>query len=132
MADLQVDIVTPRKAVFIVKSGQAVLPGWEGQMGILPGHDALLALLRAGVLELKGGDGDKKFAVGRGFVEIGSDRVTVLADTCETADQVDRVAAQKEVDEVNGKLVGLDTNGVAYSQLEERLEVARARLALAS
>lgn len=132
MADLQIDIVTPRRAVFSGKAGQAVLPGWDGQMGILPGHDALLALLRAGVLELKGGDGDKKFAVGRGFVEIGSDRVTVLADTCESVDQVDRAGAQKELDEVNGKLVGIDTNSIAYSQLEERLEVARARLALGS
>lgn len=132
MADLQIDIVTPRKAVFSGKAGQAVLPGWEGQMGILPGHDALLALLRAGVLELKGGDGDKRFAVGRGFVEIGADRVTVLADTCETADQVDRGAAQKEADEVSGKMAGMDTNSIAYSQLEERLEAARARLALGS
>jgi F-type H+-transporting ATPase subunit epsilon len=130
MADLQVDIVTPRKAVFSGKAGQAVLPGWEGQMGILPGHDALLSLLRAGVLELKGGDGDKKFAVGRGFVEIGSDRVTILADTCERPEDVDKAAAQKEFDEVTGKLVGIDTNSVAYSQLEERLEAARARLAV--
>ena len=83
MADLQVDIVTPRKAVFSGKAGTAVLPGWEGQMGILPGHAALLSELADGTLSVTLKGQTQSFHITGGFVEVRNNHVRVLADKAE-------------------------------------------------
>lgn len=131
MADLQVEIVTPRKAVYSGKATEVRIPAWDGEMGVLPGHDIVLALLRGGVLTLVGSEqGDLRLVVGRGFVEVGPDRVTILADVCERAEEVDKNAASAAISTAEETMIGIDTASVEYKAAEERVEVARARLAV--
>ena len=70
MATLQLDIVTPSASVFSGPVSEVVLPAWEGQMGVFPQHDALLALLRAGVCKVSGADGTHTFVVGRAWAQV--------------------------------------------------------------
>lgn len=128
MADLQVDIVTPRRSLFSGRASEVRIPGWEGEFGVRPGHDILLSLLRGGVLTVVSSDGDKKFVVGRGFVEVGPERVAVLADLAEPAESVDKAAADADVRTLSQQMTGVDTQTPEFKLLEEKLEVARARL----
>ena len=79
---LTLDIVTPERAVFTGEVTEVVLPAWEGELGVLPGHDRLLALIKPGKAKLVTADGVSMFDFDRGFAEIGPDQVTVFSDSC--------------------------------------------------
>lgn len=79
---LTLDIVTPERAVFTGEVTEVVLPAWEGELGVLPGHDRLLALIKPGKAKLVTADGVSMFDFDRGFAEIGPDQVTVFTDSC--------------------------------------------------
>lgn len=94
-AALKVDIVTPERSVFSGPASEIVLPAWEGQLGVLPDHDALLSLLRAGTCVVNvQGEGTQRWVIGRGFADIGGDHVTLLTDQAVPVDAIDRGAAQ--------------------------------------
>jgi F-type H+-transporting ATPase subunit epsilon len=128
---LQVDIVTPRKAAFKGVAAEVRVPGWEGEFGALPGHENVLSLLRGGICVIVGEDrSETRFVVGRGFAEIGPDRVTILTDLAESADQVNKDSAAKDIAEGEKTLAESEDGSAAWALAEERIEIARARLAI--
>jgi len=76
---MTLEIVTPFKKAFVGEAGHVILPGSQGEFGVLPGHAALLATLQPGTLKVDG----KAFKIGEGFVEVGGSRVVVLTESCE-------------------------------------------------
>jgi F-type H+-transporting ATPase subunit epsilon len=72
-----------------------LLPGSEGEMGILPHHAALLSTLNFGELRVRKGGAEESFIVYGGVVEVRPDRVIVLADTAESSYEVDEAKAQE-------------------------------------
>jgi F-type H+-transporting ATPase subunit epsilon len=78
-------IVTPVRAAVQTEIDRVTLPGAEGEMGVLPGHECLLAPLRRGVLTYGHGAQTNEVLITGGFVEVTHDRVTVLADGIEQA-----------------------------------------------
>ena len=91
---LQVDIVTPERSLFSGKVNMVTLPGSLGQMGILPGHAPLLSTLDIGEIILHTGNDSRFIAVSGGVVEVRPDKVTILADTAETPEDIDAARAQ--------------------------------------
>lgn len=89
---LKVEIVTPQRKVFSGEADQVQAPGWLGQMGVLPRHARLLSLTTQGEVILHQGGKQTRFVVGKGFVEVGDDQVTLLVDSCEAA------AGQKQLE----------------------------------
>src|SRR5690348_3882865 len=87
---LTVEIVTAERIVR-TESGVDVLiaPGSEGQLAILPRHAALMTTLDAGELVFRRGAEESAFALSGGFMEVRNDRVTVLADAAEAAEEID-------------------------------------------
>jgi F-type H+-transporting ATPase subunit epsilon len=84
MADLlQVEIATPEKLVASQTADSVQIPGKEGEMGILPGHAALLSELGEGELSYTLGGKTERFKVSGGYVEIRDNHVRVLADKVE-------------------------------------------------
>ena len=71
-----------------------IIPGAEGEMGILPHHAALLSTLKPGELRVRKGGAEESFIVYGGVVEVRPDRVIVLADTAESSYELDEAAAQ--------------------------------------
>ena len=93
---LELVIVTPQGQAFNDEVETVVLPGTEGDFGVLPGHEALLATLRVGALELTLPSGQKRVAaVSRGYAEVLDDVVTVMVGSCEFADEIDRERAEQ-------------------------------------
>lgn len=127
---LHVEIVTPTATVFAGQADEVRAPGFLGEFGVLPDHTPFLSVVTPGVVEVLSGGKAERFIVGRGFVEAGPDRLTVLAEVVEAADSVDAKAAQTELDEAEKLLASEDPNGAAYAVAERRAEMARARLLL--
>lgn len=86
---LRLEFVTPERALVHEDVDEVELPGEAGYFGVLPGHAPLLAALRPGEMWYRQGT-EKKYAfIGGGFVEVLSDRVAVLAQVAERAEEID-------------------------------------------
>ncbi|MFH0914661.1 MAG: F0F1 ATP synthase subunit epsilon [Chloroflexota bacterium] len=95
---IKVDIVTAEKRVFTGEVDAIVAPGVEGQLGILPHHAPLMTMLAPGELLLRKDNEETLMAISGGFLEVRPDRVIVLADSAERAEEIDiaRAEAAKE------------------------------------
>jgi F-type H+-transporting ATPase subunit epsilon len=95
---LKVRLVTPDR-VLVDQSADAVeVPGKGGYFEVLYGHAPLLSAIGAGEVRLHGGEGgDQRYVVARGFVEVLPERVTILAESAEKAEDVDTGAVQEQL-----------------------------------
>jgi F-type H+-transporting ATPase subunit epsilon len=95
MAQLHCEIVTAERIVFDDQVDMVVAPGIEGQLGILPHHAPLITSLTYGELILRReGKPDEYVAIGGGFMEVGPEHVTILADSAERAEEIDEERAE--------------------------------------
>src|ERR1700730_17487580 len=90
------EIVTPEKMIVRDSADELQIPGKNGYLGILPGHAPLITELSAGELSYRNGGQTHRFAVAWGFAEVLPDKVTVLAETAERADEIDVNRAQSD------------------------------------
>jgi len=113
MPNLKLDIVTAERVVFSEDVDAVIAPGEEGQLGILPHHAPLMTVLQAGELVVRRGGQEDTLAISGGFLEVRPDRVIVLADSAERAEEIDidrAEAARKRAEErlAEGKAAGTD------------------------
>jgi len=92
---IRCEIVTQERSVFADDVDAVNLPGSEGRMGILPNHTALLTTLTFGEVVVRKGGVEEFFAIGGGFVEVQPDKVIVLADSAERAEEIDVERAEQ-------------------------------------
>jgi F-type H+-transporting ATPase subunit epsilon len=86
---LTLDIVTPDKAIVHDEVDEVQLPGWEGALGILPGHTPLLAMLKPGELWYRKGEERIFFVLDFGMAEVLPDKVTVLVRLADRPEEID-------------------------------------------
>ena len=91
---LTLEIVTPESSVVSEQVDEVQIPGAEGSFGVLPGHTPLLATLQVGELWYRQGQDTSYVVVSFGFAEVLPDRVTILAQIAESADDIDVTSAQ--------------------------------------
>jgi F-type H+-transporting ATPase subunit epsilon len=93
---LKVEIVTAERVVFSDEGvAEVVIPGTEGELSVLPQHAPLMTMVKPGVLQIMK-DGDViDMAITGGFLEVRDDRVTILADAAERAEDIDEVRAEE-------------------------------------
>src|SRR5438270_3120412 len=101
---IELVIVTPEKQLLREKVVEAQIPGENGYLGVLPGHAPLITELGAGEISYRSGGQSHRFAMAWGFAEVLPDRVTVLAETVEPADEIDVPRAQKSLAEAEEAL----------------------------
>jgi len=89
MATLRLEIVTAERTVFADDVSEVVAWGVEGQLGILPHHAPLMTMLQPGDLLIKKDDEEHYLAISGGFLEVRPDKVIILADACERAEEID-------------------------------------------
>ena len=77
---LTVSVITPERVVFEGVAEQVIAPAWDGKLGILVGHAPLMALLSTGEVRVDAPDGEKRFDVSGGFIQVADDNVVVLTE----------------------------------------------------
>jgi F-type H+-transporting ATPase subunit epsilon len=93
---LTVEIVTAERVVYSEEGVDAVVaPGIEGELTVLPQHAPLLTMIKPGIMIVRKGGEDIDVAITGGFLEVREDRVTILADAAERAEEIDVVAAEE-------------------------------------
>jgi F-type H+-transporting ATPase subunit epsilon len=125
-------IVTPEGLAYQGSVERVVLPGSEGDFGVLARHERFLSPLRVGEVEIRTADDTLYAAIAGGFAEVDGDAVSVLVDSCELEHEIDVVradaaliAAQQALERVAG-----DEDPERYRAFEAALERARARVAV--
>ena len=129
---LTLEFVTPERAIVHEDVDEVELPGEEGFFGVLPGHAPLLAALKTGPMWYRKG-GEKQFAfIGSGFAEVLPDRVSVLAQVAERAEDIDTQraeAAKRRAEELLARPPVVDFDAerarIALLRAITRLQVAR-------
>lgn len=95
---MRLEIVTPEKTAFSDEIDSVVVPGGEGELGILPAHAPIVATLRPGELRyLKNGQ-ETSLAIGTGIVEVSGDRVSLLTDMALGVEEIDESAVEKAIE----------------------------------
>ena len=130
---IQLVVVTPERQLLREAVAEVEIPGKEGQLGVLPGHAPLMTELGIGVLSYKLTASSQPviLAVIQGFAEVLPDRVTVLAETAERAEEIDLARAEAAKARAEKRLASTDTNidwdraVVALERALIRIQVAR-------
>lgn len=86
---IQCEIVSQDRLVFSGEADIVVIPGMEGQMGILPRHTPVLTALNYGIITVRLKGGEEHFTVAGGVAEVLPDKVTILADAAENVEEID-------------------------------------------
>lgn len=99
---LRLEIVTPYGTAFSEDVDEVIAPGSEGEFGVLPGHAPFLTTLKIGMLTYRRGNETGYFFVNRGYAETTAEKVLILADSAEKAEDIDierAMAAKKRAEE---------------------------------
>ncbi len=123
----QLEIVTPEKVVVTDTAEEMQIPGKNGYLGILPGHAPLITELAVGEITYRKDADTHHLAVAWGFAEVLPDKVTILAETAERAEDIDVPSAEKAKERAEQKLHSGDPE-IDYDQAEASLRKAETRL----
>jgi F-type H+-transporting ATPase subunit epsilon len=127
---IKFEIVTPERVVLKQEILQITVPTASGEITVLPDHIPLVSILKSGVIEIKRADNVVEIiAVSGGFLEVMKDKVVILADTAERAEELDEVRI-KEAREKAEKLKeeAKNVDDVQFTNIAAKIEKELARL----
>ncbi len=109
---LELIVVTPERQLLRETVVEVTIPGLDGELGILPGHAPLITELGIGELRYRSANSSQLLllAIIRGFAEVLPDRVTLLAETAERAEEIDLARAEAAKARAEGRLASHDGN----------------------
>ena len=125
-AHVQLQIVSADRSLVNEQVDEVQVPGANGYLGILPGHTPLLATLQVGTLWYRQGQEKHYLAIAFGFIEVLPDRVTVLADVGERAQEIDVQRAERAKQRAEQRLAQAPQPHLSQGDLD----IERARIAL--
>ena len=128
MATIRLEVVTPEKMVFSDDVDLILAWGVEGQLGILPHHAPLMTILQPGDLVFRKAGKEESLTISGGFLEVRPDKVIILADACERAEEIDvaRAEAAKQRAQEALKTAATEVD-VAAAEAALRRSLARIR-----
>lgn len=133
MATLRLEIITAERQVFADDVNVVVAPGIEGELGILPHHAPLMTMLAPGELLIRKDSEETYMSVSGGFLEVRPDKILILADACERAEEIDieraEAAKHRAEERLKTRTPELDVAQVQAALLRSlvRLKVAERR-----
>ena len=121
MATISFDLVSPENLVFNDEVGTIIVPGKDGDLGILPGHSKVMSSLRPGRVMVYSEDKNliKSFFVSGGFAEINPEKCIVLAESVVEVNSLEKASIEKEIK---------DLEGVEDDSKKEQLNIAKAKI----
>lgn len=127
-AYIQLQIVTPVREVVEEEVDEVSIPGKEGYLGVLPGHAPLITELKSGTLTYRQNTSEHYVAIHWGFAEVLSDRVIVLAETAELAEEIDVEQAERDREDAEAYLKSNPESEADIQKAREDLRRAECRL----
>jgi F-type H+-transporting ATPase subunit epsilon len=125
---LTLEIVTPEKMAFAGIVEEVTIPGTEGEFGVLRGHEAFLTSVDIGELNFTK-DGKKTYyAINTGYAEVTSSKVTILIETAERSDSIDKDRAKRAKENAEARLAQIAKDHVDYERMRIALIRAITRL----
>ncbi len=121
MANISFDLVSPENLIFNDKVGMIIVPGKDGDLGILPGHSKVISTLRPGRVMIYGEDKNllKSFFVSGGFAEINPEKCIVLAENVDELSSLEKSLVEKEIQQLESQ---------NETKTNEQLLIAKAKL----
>jgi F-type H+-transporting ATPase subunit epsilon len=126
---IRLELVTPERLLLSEEVDEVILPGYEGEFGVLPEHTQYLAILNIGVLRYRKGNETRRIALGGGFAEVTPERVVVMADTAERAEEIDVERARRARERAEAALKELSLDDETYAKAYAALQRAMVRMA---
>jgi len=131
---LHLKIMTPSSIVYENDITTLTAPGEYGDIGVLPGHAALLSNLRIGLMDVILPDEEKiYFVLNKGFIEIAKDKITILTETAEDAQRIDLTRAQDSLKRAQNRIGGpsgdeeLDKERAKDALMRAKVRIAAAK-----
>ena len=121
MATISFDLVSPENLIFNDEAGMIIVPGKDGDLGVLPGHSKVMSSLRPGRVMVYGEDKNlfKAFFVSGGFAEINPEKCIVLAESVVELNTLEKSLIEKEIQDLENE---------ENKKSKEKLLVAKAKL----
>ena len=121
MAKTSFDLVSPENLIFNDEVGMIIVPGKDGDFGVLPGHSKVMSSLRPGRVMVYGEDKNllKAFFVSGGFAEVNPEKCIVLAESVDEINTIEKTSIEKEIEELTGQ----ETDAA-----KEQLAIAKAKI----
>ncbi|MAF95346.1 MAG: ATP synthase F1 subunit epsilon [Rhodospirillaceae bacterium] len=134
---IEFELVSPERLLKSEPVEMVVVPGAEGDIGVLPGHSLLIAAVRPGVIDIhEGGQVRESIFVAGGFAEVSPERCTVLAEEAMLVTDIEKEAAEERLQDAKAALAKADSeedgDTVAKAGAEKELKTAEAMVAAAS
>jgi len=126
---VQFELVSPEKLLLSDDVEMVVVPGAEGDFGVLPGHAPMISTVRPGVIHVfEGGSVKSRIFVAGGFAEVTAERCTVLAEEAVPLDEIDRAGVEKDLQDANEDIRDAGGDVAQVGLAEARAATARAKL----
>jgi len=125
------EIVTPERLAYSDEVDAVVLPGSEGEIGVLPHHAPLVSTLGVGELRIRKGGTEESFAIVGGFLQVRPDKVVVMAETADMASEIDLEKAQEARREAERALESGYSEGADLAVARAALQQALLRIRVA-
>lgn len=124
---INMEVVTPEQHVCSLETEAVVVPAFEGYLGVLPNHAPLITQLGIGVVTYKVGGKEHKIAITGGFMEVSDNKMVILADTAEMAENIDIARANAARDRAEKRLQE-KADDLDYARAQAALQRAMTRL----
>ena len=121
MATISFDLVSPENLIFNDEVGMIIVPGKDGDFGVLPGHSKVMSSLRPGRVMVYGEDKNllKAFFVSGGFAEVNPEKCIVLAESVDEINSIEKASIEKEIEELEQQETDIS---------KEQLNIAKAKI----
>ena len=122
MATISFDLVSPENLIFNDEVGMIIVPGKDGDFGVLPGHSKVMSSLRPGRVMVYGEGKNllKSFFVSGGFAEVNPEKCIVLAESVDEVNALDKSSIEKEIQELSGQEndMAIEQLGIAKAKID--------------
>ncbi len=125
---IQLEIVTPERLAYDDTVDSVVVPGSEGELGVLPHHAPLVSTLGVGELRIRKGGQEESFAIVGGFLQVRPDKVVVMAETADLAGEIDLQTAEEARREAERTLETGHVEGADLAAARAALQQALLRI----
>jgi F-type H+-transporting ATPase subunit epsilon len=122
------DLVSPERLLLSTEAEMVTVPGSDGYMGVLKGHEPVITTLRAGMIDVKGMDGsDIRFFIRGGFADVSADKITVLAEEAIPMTELDIAILDQRITDAEEELAAASTDTARHKAADalENLRMVR-------